>query len=142
ASNNIYEQQYQMHRFVTDFYKKPVAVNDIGWVSYKNDGYVLDLYGLASIEALKLRQAGGNDDWMSRLAKSKDVELAMVYDDDQGFIKKIPATWRKIGQLRLSKRRITPSRASVAFYALTPGATEEIRDLAEAFSRTLPPGVL
>jgi len=36
ASNNIYEQQYQMHRFVVDYYKRPVAVNDLGYVSYKN----------------------------------------------------------------------------------------------------------
>ena len=33
AANNIYEQQYSMHRFVTEYYQKPVAVNDIGFVS-------------------------------------------------------------------------------------------------------------
>ena len=37
ASNNIFGQQYQMHRFVTGFWQKPVAVNDLGWVSFHNN---------------------------------------------------------------------------------------------------------
>ena len=57
ASNNIYEQQYQMHRFAVDFWGKPVAVNDLGYVSYRNPNYVLDLWGLASPQALKARMA-------------------------------------------------------------------------------------
>ncbi len=48
AARGIYHQQFQMHRFATDFYKQPVAVNDLGWVSYKNDAFVLDLQGLGS----------------------------------------------------------------------------------------------
>jgi len=30
GSRDIYQQQYQMHRFVTEYYNKPVAVNDLG----------------------------------------------------------------------------------------------------------------
>ncbi|MDX1696293.1 MAG: hypothetical protein R3208_21185, partial [Ketobacteraceae bacterium] len=45
ASNNIYQQQYQMHRFAVEYYNKPLAVNDLGYVSYNNDNYVLDLWG-------------------------------------------------------------------------------------------------
>lgn len=33
ASRNIYEQQYQMHRFVVDYYRDAVAVNDLGFVA-------------------------------------------------------------------------------------------------------------
>lgn len=36
ACHNIYQQQFQMHRFVTEYYRGPVAVNDLGWVSYRN----------------------------------------------------------------------------------------------------------
>ena len=46
AANNIYEQQFQMHRFATGWWKKPIAVNDLGWVAFRNDAYVLDLWGL------------------------------------------------------------------------------------------------
>ncbi|HEY0341328.1 MAG TPA: hypothetical protein VGC34_11030, partial [Steroidobacteraceae bacterium] len=45
ATNNIYDQQYQMHRFATEFYREAVAVNDLGWVALRNPDYVLDLAG-------------------------------------------------------------------------------------------------
>ena len=39
SPGNIYYQQQQMHRFAADYYKGNVAVNDLGWVAYKNDNY-------------------------------------------------------------------------------------------------------
>jgi hypothetical protein len=35
-----------VHRFAVE-YSEPVAVIDLGWVTYRNDEYVLDLWGLA-----------------------------------------------------------------------------------------------
>ena len=64
AANNIYEQQYQMRRFVTESHAAPVGANDLGLISYRNDHYVLDLEGLASMEtreARARRQAEGAD---------------------------------------------------------------------------------
>jgi hypothetical protein len=138
ASNNTYEQQYQMHRFATDYYKKAVAVNDIGYVSYLNNNYVLDLWGLASIEALQHRFTNGNGDWISRLAEEKHVELAMIYKD---FFKNIPDHWREIGELHLGKTKITPERSTVTFFALNDKAYGEIYKVATVFKQTLPQGV-
>jgi hypothetical protein len=138
ASNNIYEQQYQLHRFVVDYYKKPVAVNDLGYVSYMNKNYVLDLWGLASIEALNLRLTENNFSWMSLLAKRKHVELAMIYEN---YFKPIPTDWRKIGELHLSKDRITPADSSVSFFALNKDTYGEIYRLIVKFKETLPPNV-
>jgi hypothetical protein len=45
AGRGVYEQQYQMHRFAVEFYKRPVAVNDLGWVSYRNPNYVFGPLG-------------------------------------------------------------------------------------------------
>jgi hypothetical protein len=59
ASRGIFEQTYQMHRLAVDFYKQPVGVNDIGWVSYRNPNYVLDLTGLGSEAARKARTKPG-----------------------------------------------------------------------------------
>ena len=49
----VYEQQFQMHRFLANFPGRIVAVNDLGLVSYDRPPglYVLDLWGLASPEA-------------------------------------------------------------------------------------------
>ncbi len=139
AANNIYEQHYQMHRFVTEFYPRPVAVNDIGYVSYQNDHMVLDLYGLANPEALQHRLSDPDPAWMDELAAAHGVELAMIYD---AWISSIPADWIKLGELHLGKPKVTPSSAVVSFYALNPAAAGEIKPLLEAFVPTLPPGVV
>jgi hypothetical protein len=48
ATTNIYEQQVQMARFLADYYPdEPVAINDIGAISYYTDARVIDLVGLA-----------------------------------------------------------------------------------------------
>ncbi len=136
ASNNIYEQQYQMHRFIVDYYKKPVGVNDIGYVSYNNKNYVLDLWGLASIKALKDRLKDNNPDWMEKLVKEKDVKLAMIYDR---WFKNIPGDWIKIGALHLGKKRITPAQSAVSFYATGPKEYFKILNELKLFIKTLPP---
>jgi hypothetical protein len=138
ASNNIYEQHYQMHRFAVSYYKKPVAVNDIGYVSYKNIHYVLDLYGLASIDALDHRKNDPNSDWMNNLAKSKNVEFAMIYP---GWFKGIPDNWIKVGSLHLSKVNITPAENTVTFYALSELTKQEVMPELQNFIATLPDGV-
>lgn len=70
-----------MHRFAVDYYGKPVAVNDLGYVSFRNDHYVLDLAGLGSLRALACREKGCGPNWMNALAKAHDVDLAMIYPD-------------------------------------------------------------
>lgn len=138
ASNNIYEQQYQMHRFVTEFYKAPVAVNDLGWVAYQNEHYVLDLWGLASKEALNKRRRAMGTNWMDNLTRRYDVRLAMLYGH---WFKKVPESWRSLGKLHLGKKRITPAGSAVVFYALDPEVEEHARALLSDFQRVLPSGV-
>ena len=81
ASEGHYDQQYQMHRFVTDFYKEPVAVNDLGWVSYGNNAFVLDLEGLGSESVRGLRAAHAFDAaHMAGLTSHYNVGLVMIYE--------------------------------------------------------------
>ena len=42
----------------------PVAVNDLGWVAWRNDEYVLDLWGLASLQALEARRTYVESAWI------------------------------------------------------------------------------
>ncbi len=137
ASNNIYEQQYQMHRFVTAYLGAPVAVNDLGWVSFQNDQYVLDLYGLASMEALRQRQERDRQDvaWMDEMARARDVNLAMLY---RSWFPMVPKGWVPLGTLYLGRRKITPASDAVMFYAINAAAAEALRPKLEAFSQTLP----
>ena len=152
ASNNIYQQQYQMHRFAVEYYKKPIAVNDLGYVSYRNDEYILDLWGLASTKALKqlvatrelkaqMKAQGLPFDeqksvaWMTHLAEENQVKFAMLYED--GF-SSLPAQWIKVAELRLSREKITPAFDVVAFYALDATTRDETRDALKEFKASLP----
>ncbi|GAA5131355.1 hypothetical protein JIN84_06645 [Luteolibacter yonseiensis] len=139
AANNIYEQQFQMHRFVTGWWKKPVAVNDLGWVTYRNDAYVLDLWGLASHDALNFRMAKKDPSWMTRVAEKHDAELAIVYES---WVPGRQIGWIKVGQLHLSRERVTPASPVVAFFATSPSAVDEIDRQLVDFRKTLPPGVV
>ncbi len=136
GSNNIYSQHYQMHRFVTDFYKAPVAVNDLGYIAYKNDFYVLDLWGLASREALQSRNSGHPVDWMSQLAASHHVELVMIYAD---WFPNVPVQWQKVGELVLSSPRVTVAGERVTFFAVSSQARVKIDTSLRDFIPTLPP---
>jgi hypothetical protein len=138
AANNIYEQQYQMHRFVVDYYRRPVAANDIGLVSYGNDEYVLDLMGQGTPATRTLRKEPDHPEWMEEAARASGASLAMIYDE---WFQKVPASWRRLGELRLGRRRITPAWDRVSFYAL--GDSEYARDaeLLAAFRKSLPAGV-
>lgn len=135
GSNNIYSQHFQMHRFVTQYYMAPVAVNDLGYVSYKNDHYVLDLYGLASLDALQYRLSEEDGQWMDNLASEKNVKLAMIYEK---WFDHIPESWIKIGDLVLLGDSITPAVSRVSFYITDPDFKFEIEHALDDFLPTLP----
>jgi hypothetical protein len=124
-----------MHRFAVNYYKKPVAVNDLGYVSYKNNNYVLDLWGLASIDALKYRKTNHSSEWVNKLTKSNDIELAMIYED---WFKSISDDWIKIGELHLGKKKVTPAHNKVAFFAMNQNAYVGIVAQLHRFIKTLP----
>jgi hypothetical protein len=137
ASNNIYDQQYQMHRFVADYTRGAVAVNDLGWVSFRNPSYVLDLAGLASPEALRARYSARGSEWIDRLCRAHGVQLAMIYDD---WFTALPPGWLHLGTLTFARARITAANRNVQFYATVPDAAPALRSELEAFRRTLPAG--
>jgi hypothetical protein len=112
-----------MHRFVTEYWKKPVAVHDLGYVSYRNPEYVLDLWGLASAEALRRRTTEKDPAWMAGMAQRHDVKLAMIYDP---WFPNLPASWRKVGSMALSRKCVTPAWNEVSFYATDDAAVPEV----------------
>ncbi|HWB49026.1 MAG TPA: hypothetical protein VG651_07940 [Stellaceae bacterium] len=138
ASLGIYEQQYQMHRFAAEFYRRPVGVNDLGWVGYRNPNYVLDLWGLGSEQARTLRaNAAGDPQWLGRLVAAHGVGLVMIFDD--WFPGQVPAAWRRVAALKAAHRLTSPFD-TVSFYVTSPEAAPEALAALRAFSRDLAPG--
>ena len=135
AANNIYEQQYQMKRFAQEFYQGPVAVNDLGLVSYKSQYFVLDLWGLGSTDALRANFQNTSPTWMDRLAKGHDVSVAMIY---KKWFPQLPDNWTHVASLHLGRTRMTPAQSTVHFYALNEEAFSPIQKALSQFKLTLP----
>jgi len=136
ACRNIYEQQFQMHRFVTEFFPRGVAINDLGWVSYGNDSYVLDLWGLGS-ETVRLARASGRLDAqaIADLAEEADVDFAMIYAS--WFEGKIPESWCLMATLLLIDS-MTAGGDEVQFYATRASAQADMSTALDRFAPTLP----
>ncbi len=137
ASRNIHDQHYQMHRFATEFYAAPVAVNDLGWVSYQNDAFVLDLFGLGSEEVRRLKLAGryGADE-MRRLAEAAGVEIVLIYAH---IFPDRPAEWEQVATLTAAS--FFANSGTVTFYATPAADRARLASALVDFQRTLPPRV-
>lgn len=137
AARNIYLQHYQMQRLAQTHYGAPVAVNDLGLVAYHNPHYVLDLWGLASAEALRARKEERPAEWMAALARERGVRLAMIYDD---WYEDKPATWIAVGQLVFTGKRVTAANRVVSVYATDAESAPRVRAALTALDRDLPAG--
>ena len=139
AAGNIYQQQYQMHRFVADFYRGSVAVNDLGWVSYRRPAgvYVLDLWGLASPEAS--RQPDKDADWLDAITRAHDAGLAMIYPD--WYEEGAPDDWDPLATMCITSPHISVAHPCMVFYSTGVGDKARLTAEIAAFARTLPPSV-
>jgi hypothetical protein len=134
---NIYRQQFQMHRFVTEFHHGPVAVNDLGLVSWRNEYPVLDLWGLSNDAVRRSRLAGSGSRWLEQSVEKAGISLVMIYRD---WFPEIPETWRPLADLYLGCKRVTAGGEPVTFYAADSTALPELRRELKEFAATLPAG--
>ncbi|MCA0041899.1 hypothetical protein [Celeribacter litoreus] len=135
AARNVYEQQYQMHRFATEFFPETTAVNDLGWVAYRNDNYVLDLWGLGSeIVRQNWAQYGLTTNWVEEIAEDKDAVFAMVYP--AVFTTELPPEWCHMGTIRTN--RVMSAYENVGFFLIDRSREADMREALNAFKQTLP----
>lgn len=134
GSRNIALQQKQMHRLAVDHVRAPVAVNDLGWVSYRNSEYVLDLWGLGSERARKARSEGQGPQWMADLASQHGVKLVMIYD---AWLPEHPEGWVRLGFLTFRGKLVTAAEREVAFYATSTEVVPELNEAIREWSKSL-----
>ena len=138
AAQNIYEQQYQLHRFTADYYPHPIAVNDLGWTAFRNDNIVLDLIGLAQYEVLDLSTAPPESDWITPLADAHGVGLALVYSH---WYPQLSESWELLGVLRRDGRVVGAASNQVHVFARDDASAERARPALRAWAESLPAGV-
>jgi hypothetical protein len=135
AAQNIHDQQYQMHRFSTEYFPETVAVNDLGWPSYQNEAYVLDLWGLGSETARKhWAQEGLQTGWVRDLMREHNAVYAMLYPSM--FEAALDPSWCKMAEL--TTIRISSYEGRVGFYLIDPNQEQNMRAALMAFAPTLP----
>lgn len=129
-------QQAQMARFAKEHARVAVAVNDLGHVVWRNPDYVLDLWGLASSDALNKRLSDPAPGWADAMVN--DVPLAMIYERWLGDA--VGPGWVALGALNLSIPGAFLGGDSVTFYATTPDAVADLSAKLVDWSVELPPG--
>jgi hypothetical protein len=141
GAQEIYQQQFQMHRFITQFATGNVAVNDLGLVAYdRRPGQtVLDLVGLGSLESAK--ELHKDAAWLDRITRQNDTALVMIYRTPWLF-PDIPSTWTPLGTLCETHPPITAADACVTYFATALTDTARQQAAFAAFTQTLPPGIL
>lgn len=144
ASQNIYEQQYQMGLFLKQHYEgKTVAANDVGAICYLADIHLVDLVGLASADIYQLREANEfAADRVLRLCDDRNVSIAIAYEIwlEQSGLQELRRQWKKIGMWKIEENIVCGSNI-VTFFAVGPSEEEPLVENLRTFSRTLPHGV-
>jgi hypothetical protein len=136
SSDGIYLQQYQMRRYLVDYFNGDYAVNDLGLVSFQRrpGTYVLDLQGLAS--TVPVEKSARTAAWLEGLLRQHGVDLAIVFP--QWF--DVPKSWTPIGRLCIhSHEYVHNSEKCVVFYSANHRSDASIRTSLARFSCTLPP---
>ncbi|MBE0644938.1 MAG: hypothetical protein IH600_12720 [Bacteroidetes bacterium] len=142
-SRNIYEQQYQMGRFLSEYYpQKSVAINDLGLVVY--DGHItpVDLAGLADPRiAIARRHRVFTTDSIRVITREHGVDIAVLYRSWFIDAFTLPDEWIPVEEWILQDNVICGSD-TLNFYGLNAPAADTLRQRLRRFHPLLPSRVI
>jgi hypothetical protein len=129
---NIYEQQFQMGRFLAQYYPdETVAANDIGAVSFFTRGHTVDLWGLGSIDiARSRREHYWSPAFLDSFCKQKSTRLALIYDS--WFNNGLEKYWRKVATWTI-RNNVVCGDDTVSFYAVDPAYAADLKKNLQAY---------
>jgi hypothetical protein len=143
ATNNIYDQHYQMAQFVRDYgYRINLAANDIGMINFYSDSRILDLYGLTDMDVARSKFIGKySTDVIENLITKGNIRLAIVYANGYDMYGGLPPSWIKIGEWTMTNYNVVCGYETVTFFSITKEDEEGLRKKLNDFSQHLPPSV-
>jgi hypothetical protein len=118
VAGHVFRQHRQVAAFLERYYHAaPVAVNDIGVVSYFAGARTFDLMGLGSLQVATLRRAGLWDvAHINELLSRREVGIAIIYDtwfqDGQAF----QQSWARVGEWTTDHEDVR-GEGTVTFFA-------------------------
>lgn len=125
---------FQIHRFVTDYYRAPVASDRPGYIDFSQPYPVQDLSGLASEDARRGRLQGEGVGWMDDLLAARGIGLAII---DNGDDPAVPESWSPVAELRSGNDMLHHA----VFYARRPEDRPAIEEALSRFQPSLPRAV-
>ncbi len=141
AAQSVLREQGQLARLTTEFYPGPVAVNDLGLVSYQRTAqqYVLDLGALGSPEVFHTPSSERTPAWLDSVVAEHHIGLVAIYPE---WFKALPKDWQPVAKLCAEEAYYGPATPRVMLYG-TPDANgaDLMRSLTQ-FKATLSPGTL
>jgi hypothetical protein len=135
-ASRVIRLQHGVMRSIALTYGERVAVNDIGWVSYRNPDHVLDLWGLANDESRRHCLERGTG-WVGDLVERDGAGLVMIYADL--FQGEIPPEWIKAATLGMSGP-VVVGFPVVDIFVTPAGDPERVANLLYTVSEGLPEG--
>jgi hypothetical protein len=144
ATQNTYEQEYLPAKFLERYYKgKTIAATDIGAIAYYSNAYVVDLWGLGTLEPAQLKRADryGKAE-ISHITQEKGVSVAVLYDAWLEEYGGAPNEWEKAGQWTVTQNIFASLKGNtLGFYAVRPQEFENLIRNLRTFSSALPPTI-
>lgn len=142
ATRNIYQQQYQMGRFLHRYYEgEAVAANDVGAINYLARIDCLDLWGLASHEVARRMRNGCYDTGaISEIADERGVRIALVYEPLFARQCSLPGDWTPVGSWTI-RNNVVCGGTTVTFFAIDQAEVGPLAAHLESFAGELPPEV-
>lgn len=143
ATNNIYDQHYQMAQFVREYVQNMnLAANDIGMINFYSDAKILDLYGLGDMEVARSKFTGKyTTDVIENLIKEGNIKLAIVYANGYDMYGGLPSSWIKIAEWTMMNYNVVCGYETVTFFAVNSEDEGSLRKLLNDFSQHLPASV-
>jgi hypothetical protein len=139
ASKNIWEQPYQMGRFLSRYYAdEAVAVNDIGSPAWLGAKRIVDLWGMATVEVASHRlNQRYNTSAIDQVTRDHDVQVAIIYDHWYQPLGGLPGHWKKAGEWSIRNNVVTGG-TTYSIYSVDPEGYDRLNANLREFAPDLP----
>lgn len=139
ATHNIYEQQYQMGLFISEYYQnETIFLNDIGAPTFLADIHLIDRNGLGTTEVARNYVVRNSSFNLYEYARARGAKIAIIYDSDPGTV---DPEWIFTGRWTI-RNNVICYRDSVGIYAIYPEEQERLILNLKQFSGKLPRDVI
>mgnify|MGYP003870069845 CR=1 FL=1 len=139
APINIYEQQYQISKFLDSYFPdQPVGMNDIGLSSLKSKAKVIDIYGLADNHIARAKYSGFySPEYFYDYLNKKNCTILIIFESWFENEIKYYNELIRVATLKIQNNEVC-GMDEVSFYAINLTSAEKLKTSLEKYKEILP----